>query len=69
MVSFRGRHDVVDASVQPHYLPIIILIDYRIRAFVDEIDEHPSFPVYPDVRSLELPSVCFRIALCKELRN
>ena len=37
--------------------------------FVDEIDEHPSFPVYAYVRSLLLPSVRSRTTLSEELRD
>ena len=66
--SVRGRHDVVDTPVQPHYLPILVS-NLRIRALVDEIDENPSFPVYAYVRSLQLPSFRTRIALSEEPRD
>ena len=67
--TFRGCNNVVDTSVQSHYLPIIILFNYRIRAFIDEIDENPSLPVNSYVRSLELPASRFRITFREELRN
>ena len=59
---------VVHSPVQSHYFPIFVFT-YIIRAFIDEIDEYPSFPVHPYVRSPELPSVCFRITLSEEPWN